>query len=129
MSIRVWHPSRILEEGPLLSWSLDIQERNVMMGIEDTSILSHFEEEEKVNPSPRKIAGDREIYASRKLRKTKQHGRPTLCDFGQARFGSNFYIGDIQPYIYRAPEVILRMPWNEKVDIWNVGVLVCLYPS
>ncbi|RDH27928.1 kinase-like domain-containing protein [Aspergillus welwitschiae] len=101
----------------------DIQERNVMMGIEDTSILSHFEEEEKVNPSPRKIAGDREIYASRKLRKTKQHGRPTLCDFGQARFGSNFYIGDIQPYIYRAPEVILRMPWNEKVDIWNVGVL------
>ncbi|GKZ61335.1 hypothetical protein AnigIFM49718_008045 [Aspergillus niger] len=93
------------------------------MGIEDTSILSDFEEDEKVNPSPRKIAGDREIYASRKLRKTKQHGRPILCDFGQARFGSNVYTGDIQPYIYRAPEVILRLPWNEKVDIWNVGVL------
>ncbi|RAL03696.1 kinase-like protein [Aspergillus ibericus CBS 121593] len=101
----------------------DIQERNIMMAIEDNSILSDFEEEEKSNPSSRKIAGDRVIYASRKLKKTKQHGRPTLCDFGQARFGAQTYSGDIQPYIYRAPEVLLRMPWNEKVDIWNVGVL------
>ncbi|RAH58553.1 CDK4/6 [Aspergillus piperis CBS 112811] len=101
----------------------DIREKNIMMGIEDPSILSHFEEEERSNPSPRKFAGDREIYTSRKLRITKQHGRPTLCDFGQARFGSSFYSGDIQPYIYRAPEVILRLPWNEKVDIWNIGVL------
>ncbi|KAB8244454.1 kinase-like protein [Aspergillus flavus] len=80
-------------------------------------------EEEKSSPSSRKVVGDRMIYASRKLRKTKQHGRPTLCDFGQARRGPNTYCGDIQPYIYRAPEVLLRMPWNEKVDIWNVGVL------
>lgn len=103
----------------------DIQERNIMMAIEDTSILTDFEEEEKSNPSPRKIIGDQAIYASHQLRSTKQHGRPILCDFGQARFGSNTYSGDIQPYIYRAPEVVLRMPWNEKVDIWNVGVLVC----
>ncbi|PYI02369.1 kinase-like protein [Aspergillus sclerotiicarbonarius CBS 121057] len=101
----------------------DIQEKNIMMAIEDTSILTDFEKEEKSNPSPRKIVGDRVIYASRKLKKTKQHGRPTLCDFGQARFGAQTYSGDIQPYIYRAPEVLLRMPWNEKVDIWNVGVL------
>ncbi|KAK6811249.1 hypothetical protein RU639_013032 [Aspergillus parasiticus] len=101
----------------------DIQEKNIMMAIEDTMILTNFEEDEKSSPSPRKVVGDRAIYASRKLRKTKQHGRPTLCDFGQARRGSNTYCGDIQPYIYRAPEVLLRMPWNEKVDIWNVGVL------
>ncbi|RMZ37615.1 protein kinase [Aspergillus flavus] len=101
----------------------DIQEKNIMMAIEDTAILTKFEEEEKSSPSPRKVVGDRMIYASRKLRKTKQHGRPTLCDFGQARRGPNTYCGDIQPYIYRAPEVLLRMPWNEKVDIWNVGVL------
>lgn len=98
-----------------------------MMAVEDASILADFEEKEKSNPSPRKIDGDRVIYASRKLKKTRQHGRPTLCDFGQARFGSNTYSGDIQPYIYRAPEVLLQMPWNEKVDIWNVGVLVCLH--
>ncbi|OGM47773.1 protein kinase [Aspergillus bombycis] len=101
----------------------DIQEKNIMMALEDPSILADFEEEEKSSPSPRKILGNRVIYASRKLRKTKQHGRPTLCDFGQARRGSTTYQGDIQPYIYRAPEVLLRMPWDETVDIWNVGLL------
>lgn len=95
------------------------------MGIEDSSILADFEKAEKSTPSPRKITGDRVIYASRKLRKTRHHGRPTLCDFGQARFGSKTYSGIIQPTVYRAPEVVLQMPWNEKVDVWNVAVLVC----
>ncbi|KAJ5355810.1 kinase-like domain-containing protein [Penicillium concentricum] len=75
------------------------------------------------NPSRRKIVGNRVIYLSRKLKKTKQHGRPILCDFGHTRFGSARYSGDIQPYIYRAPEVLLRMPWDQKVDIWNIGVV------
>ncbi|GIJ81647.1 hypothetical protein Asppvi_000146 [Aspergillus pseudoviridinutans] len=101
----------------------DIQEKNIMLGIEDNSILADFEEGEKSHPSPRKIVGERVIYSSRKLGRTKNHGRPVLCDFGQARVGSSTYCGDIQPYIYRAPEVVLRMPWDEKVDIWNLGVL------
>lgn len=28
------------------------------------------------------------------------------------------------PDIYRAPEVILNMSWDYKVDIWNVGMVV-----
>ncbi|CDM29616.1 Protein kinase-like domain [Penicillium roqueforti FM164] len=47
-----------------------------------------------------------------------------LYCFGQARFGSARYCGDIQPYIYRAPEVLLRTTWDEKVDIWNLAVLI-----
>lgn len=97
------------------------------MAIEDASIVDNFEEEEKSSPSPRKVVADQVIYASRKLRRKNQHGRPTMCDFGQARFGSSTYSRDIHPYIYRAPEMQLRMPWNEGVDIWNVGVLVCIY--
>ena len=95
-----------------------------MLGIENDSILVDFEEAEKSNPSPRKIVGDGVIYSSRNLKKTKEYGRPVLCDFGQARFGRESYSGDIQPHIYRAPEVILRMSWDQKVDIWNVGVMV-----
>ncbi|OOG00367.1 hypothetical protein ASPCADRAFT_502697 [Aspergillus carbonarius ITEM 5010] len=77
-----------------------------------------------VHTAHEKIVNDRVIYASRKLKKTKRHGRPTLCDFGQARFGSDTYSGDIQPYIYRAPEVVLRMPWNEKTwDFFQQGHL------
>lgn len=103
----------------------DIQENNVMLSVEDESILVAFEQAEKSNPSPRKMVGDRVIYLSRDLEIPKVHGRPILSDFGEARFSSS--IGtqweDVQPLIYRAPEVLLRMPWDEKIDIWNVGVL------
>ncbi|KAJ5803907.1 uncharacterized protein N7518_000210 [Penicillium psychrosexuale] len=101
----------------------DIQENNILVGIEDESVLTEFEEGEKYNPSPQKVVGNRVIYASRELKTTDNYGRPILCDFGQARFGSTRYYGDIQPYIYRAPEVLLRTTWDEKVDIWNLAVL------
>jgi serine/threonine protein kinase len=26
------------------------------------------------------------------------------------------------PIAYRAPEVIMSMPWNQSVDIWSVGL-------
>lgn len=98
-----------------------------MLSVEDESILVDFEEAEKASPSARKVIGDRLIYSSRDLAIPKVHGRPILADFGEARFSSS--LGekwvDVQPLIYRAPEVLLRMPWNEKIDIWNVGVLVC----
>ena len=47
-----------------------------------------------------------------------------LCDFGEARLGEYDDMADIQPYQYRAPEVILGIPWDEKAGIWNVGVMV-----
>lgn len=99
-----------------------------MLNIEDESILVDFEEAEISNPSPRKVVGDRAIYHSRKLGIPKKHGRPVLSDFGEARFGSKSgtYCDDVQPFMYRAPEVLLRMPWNEKIDIWNLAVVVCL---
>ncbi|KAJ5638827.1 protein kinase [Penicillium herquei] len=79
----------------------DIQENNIMLGVEDESILVDFEEAEISNSSPRKVVD------------------------GRARFIST--LGkrweDVQPLIYRAPEVILRIPWDEKIDIWNLGTL------
>lgn len=98
-----------------------------MLAVEDESILIDFEKGEKSCPSPRKVVGDRIIYSSRKLGFPKIHGRPILSDFGEARLASS--IGtcweDVQPLIYRAPEVLLRIPWNHKIDVWNAGVLVC----
>ncbi|KAE8150472.1 protein kinase [Aspergillus avenaceus] len=103
----------------------DIQEKNIMLNVEDESILVGFEEAEISNPSPRKVVGDRAIYYSRKLGIPKTHGRPVLSDFGEARFGSESgtYRDDVQPFMYRAPEVLLRVPWNEKIDIWNLAVV------
>lgn len=64
---------------------------------------------------------------SRELPIPKKHGRPVLSDFGEARFGQEDYSGDIQPFIYRAPEVALRMRWDSKVDIWSAGMLVSFF--
>lgn len=74
---------------------------------------------------PRKVLEDRTIYLSRHL--PISYGTPVLCDLGEARLGIDQQQGDIMPDLYRAPEVILDMTWDYKVDIWNVGMVVsCL---
>ena len=103
----------------------DLQESNILLDLDDTSALEAFEEEERTSPAARKVAADHVIYLSRRIVTAgEKYGRPVLCDFGEARFGCTAYTGLIQPYQYRAPEVILRMPLNEKVDIWSVGLMV-----
>ena len=43
-----------------------------------------------------------------------------------ARFDNNKHDDDIQPEVYKAPEVILHMKWSYKVDIWNLGAMVAI---
>lgn len=100
----------------------DIQPNNILLQIEDESLLVDFEETEKAEPCPRKIDGNRIIYISRELGDLR--GPPVLCDFGEARYGKEVYNELIQPFVYRAPEVDLQIPWSNKVDIWNVAAMV-----
>ncbi len=102
----------------------DIKASNILQEIEDESILDEFKTAEIETPSDRKILDDRTIYRSRRLGRPKSYGRPVLCDFGEARNCEVENNDDIQPEVYRAPEVILEMPWSYSVDIWNVGVMV-----
>ncbi|KAL9597305.1 MAG: hypothetical protein Q9219_005229 [cf. Caloplaca sp. 3 TL-2023] len=118
------HAGILILHEPLVSEPGDLQASNVHLRIEDDSILKYFETAELRDPSPRKVDGDRVIYESRGLRLPKKHGRPVLCDLGEARFGKENYTDDIQPYVYRAPEIILDIPWTYSVDIWNVGVMI-----
>lgn len=53
----------------------------------------------------------------------KKTGHPVLCDLGEARYGGQSYTELIQPLVYRAPEVLLDMPWTFSADIWNAGVM------
>lgn len=108
---------------PLPIILLDVKETNILIDLDDDSALQAFEKQEQMSPSPRKIVGDRVVYVSREIRPQK-YGRPIVCDFGEARFGQSSYTDDIQPYQYRAPEVILDVPWGDKVDVWSVGVMV-----
>ncbi|KAF9446165.1 CMGC/SRPK protein kinase [Macrolepiota fuliginosa MF-IS2] len=111
----------------------DIQESNILLGMNEETTkqdLNNFEKAELTSPTARKVDGSRVIYISRPLVPPRyDYGRPVLCDFGEARFGEYDNSADIQPYQYRAPEVIFDIPWDEKVDIWSVGAMVNLGPA
>ncbi|WEW61826.1 hypothetical protein PRK78_007322 [Emydomyces testavorans] len=89
---------------------------NVQAGIIHT-------EAEFSQPAPRKILEDRIIYGTRRV--APSNGLPFLCDLGEARFSSEVGIPgeDIMPNVYKAPEVILKMKWDHKVDIWSIGMV------
>jgi serine/threonine-protein kinase SRPK3 len=105
--------------------NIDLQPHNMLLGIKDESILAQYEQYEIESPTPRKFIDDRIIYVSRPLPVT--FGPPVVCDFGEARLEDEEHNDDIMPDIYRAPEVILKMNWGYKVDIWNLGVMVSEY--
>jgi len=81
-----------------------------------------MEKSELEQPIARKVLGDRIVYHSRPM--PLSTGPPVLCDLGEAIIGTQKHRGDIMPGIYRAPEVILGMDWDSKVDIWAIGVMV-----
>jgi hypothetical protein len=101
---------------------IDISPNNVLQGITDSSALSEIEEGEISQPIARKALSGRTIYNSRPM--PVNAGLPVLCDFSEARVGSQKHKGDVMPGIYRAPEVILDMDWDCKLDIWSIGVTV-----
>lgn len=75
------------------------------------------------HPSPRKVLSDRTIHCSRIMPIT--NGPSVICDFGAARIGEK-HLGDVMPGVYRAPEIIMGMEWNSKIDMWSFGVMVLL---
>ncbi|PGH31514.1 CMGC/SRPK protein kinase [[Emmonsia] crescens] len=100
----------------------DISPNNILLGAQDPSFFSSIEQSESENPSARKVLQDRTIYCSQSMPITD--GTPVLCDFGAARIGEGKFRGDVMPDFYRAPEVILGMEWDCKIDIWSIGVMV-----
>ncbi|KAG6092112.1 hypothetical protein E4U30_005847 [Claviceps sp. LM220 group G6] len=103
----------------------DIQESNMLLGA-DESVLRDFEQEELNNPCPRKELEGRTVYQSRELNQAKNFDALVLCDFGSAMTLDDGIARreDIQPDVYRAPEVVLGIPWTSSVDIWNVGCMI-----
>lgn len=96
-----------------------------MFEFADDSAFIKAEEDELQDPSLRKEIDGRNIYLSRDLEIVSgKIGTPVLCDFGSAVLGDREHLEDVQPDIYRAPEVILEVPWSYGIDIWNVGCMV-----
>lgn len=106
--------------------AIDLKPDNIMVRLEDSSILKREVEAEYADPLPQKSTGDRKIYLSR-----NNFGQPStipgiisITDFGHSTKGDIANYGCIQAEVYRAPEVILDAGWTYSADIWSLGVMV-----
>ncbi|KAL1848485.1 hypothetical protein VTK73DRAFT_10126 [Phialemonium thermophilum] len=111
-----------------------LTEANIMMTIESDALLSQFAQFHRRNPPPRHVRPDgRATYVSQsdfgplRIRGAESTCRPKLVDLAEARrkdAPDAGFLDPIQAHAYRAPEVLLGCGWTEKVDIWNLGVLM-----
>ena len=51
-------------------------------------------------------------------------GAPLLCDLSEARFETSSSVDLVMPDVYRAPEVVLGMPWSYPIDLWAFAMTV-----
>ncbi|KAL9101424.1 MAG: hypothetical protein Q9163_003316 [Psora crenata] len=105
---------------------VDLKPDNILLGIEDRTVIEDLVNDEVEEPTPRKEEGSRAIYLSRNFGDYKgPPGPPKIADFGLAVKGnvSGLHKHPIQADLFQAPEVILRAGWTYSVDIWNLGVM------
>jgi serine/threonine-protein kinase SRPK3 len=98
-----------------------------MLQVGHPSVLTDYQEAETHNPSLQKVIDEeRTIYTTRVFRRPKDYayGTPVLCDFGEARIGTPQPYAEIQPEIYKAPEILMQFGWDHAADIWNAACLV-----
>ena len=99
------------------------------MGIEDDTSLKDVEDRENQSPSLPIIStvngAVSTIVYQLKPTMLELSGHPILTDFGQMRLIEGCVNRDWwMPDLYRAPEVLLQLPWGFPVDMWSICVMV-----
>ena len=114
---------------PLLS---DLKLDNILVTLEDPSVIEEFVQRQIQHPMGRKNVGDRIVYKCHNdfgnidgMEVIKKM-YPKITDFGLAQRGDTPgpRIHPIQPNHCKAPEVLLGTGWSYSADIWNFGVMV-----
>ncbi|KKZ58530.1 hypothetical protein EMCG_05518 [[Emmonsia] crescens] len=104
----------------------DLQLKNLLLPVNNPLFYplfyKGFEDGKFNDPAPRKIYKDRTVYSSRYMTQDPQ-ALPFRCDFSDAIFDDQEHDELIMPEPLRAPGILLRMEWNNKVDIWSFAVV------
>ncbi|KID94346.1 protein kinase domain protein, partial [Metarhizium majus ARSEF 297] len=109
----------------------DIKDDNIMVTLEDDSVLKDLVQYYKTNSQPKHVRNEdgRVTYLSHDelggLRGTTL--LPRLADFNLCFPGlpdNRGHLSPIQSHRYRAPEVFLGCPWSYSADIWNLGLMM-----
>ncbi|KAK2780711.1 hypothetical protein FQN52_002079 [Onygenales sp. PD_12] len=100
----------------------DISPQNILTEAEDETVFRLIEGQEAREPSL-PVASDGVLVYRSQNSMVDLSGTPILADFGQMRLAEpinkDWYMSDM----YRAPEVLLGLPWSYPVDVWSVGVM------
>ncbi|KAI9708347.1 MAG: hypothetical protein M1820_004051 [Bogoriella megaspora] len=108
----------------------DLKLDNILVTVEDQSILDEFVQAQAEQPMAQKSYEDRVVYRSNNLLGLLKWERfrfiwPKITDFGLAqRHTGQPQIIPIQPRQFCAPEVLLGTGWSYSADIWNFGLMV-----
>ncbi|KAI1932876.1 hypothetical protein LOZ65_000483 [Ophidiomyces ophidiicola] len=100
----------------------DISPQNVLERIDDSTSLQKVADQESKKPSMLTMIDGYPAYESREV-PVALTGDPMLSDFGQMRLGEDNNSDWWMPDLYRAPEVLLKLPWSFPVDLWSIGVM------
>ena len=98
--------------------------------IKSDDFFVELEREEAENPSEPVMDEDYPVYSSYGMMRSLRDitGLVFLADFGSARRGSTEQHGWCMPDTYRAPEVLMGVPWGFQVDVWSIGLMVSIQP-
>jgi serine/threonine-protein kinase SRPK3 len=107
----------------VLKYALNLFDGNIMILIQDQAVLDKAVDEKWSSPGPCKIHGEPEIYLSADLGLPDPVGVPIISDFGDSHFGDPPFF-NVMLDLYRAPEIVLAIPWDEKIEIWGFGLMV-----
>lgn len=111
---------------------LDIKPDNIFVKFRDMQrVESEYLIQEPI-PKQDKVEERYTPIKSRPLRRYYFGADPTrfgeldiaLGDWGVSSWATKHLTENIQPVALRAPEVLLRAPWDAKVDWWNLGAVV-----
>ena len=94
---------------------------------EDAYLDAFCAAENALSSVPRRNDSDTPIVSSREM-KQAEFTNVILCDLGSAVDINEGYHAVVQALPYRAPEVILGAKWDQKIDVWSLGVLVSANP-
>ncbi|KAK5169859.1 uncharacterized protein LTR77_005837 [Saxophila tyrrhenica] len=141
----------VFVRGTQLTSGVDIQPGNIMVRNPDESVLRAYLEkrfpdsyEPTASTSPSGIIRSQPLRDQCLWQQSPQHKayllhdhyfghlleldtlQVALADWGVASWGNKHLTEIIQPDRLRAPEVMLRVPWDKSVDFWK---LACLMPE
>ncbi|XWW96282.1 hypothetical protein V2A60_004255 [Cordyceps javanica] len=109
----------------------DIQPNNIFVQIRDRSLMDRYFQEQKPPHQDREVpytpipsCSIRQYYFERHNIGSLDGFSVVLGDWGVASWKHKHLCQNIQPVALRAPEVLIKAPWDETTDWWNLGAVV-----